>query len=105
MINPGRSIQQLLSARGIRDIDPDLKENLILAFNDSLELRVGVRLSDRMSEEEIHDFGKYVDAKDDKGASSWLKIHLPEHPAVVRVEHDELLAEVGRQLEHWRGLF
>lgn len=105
MINLTRSIRELLTARGLRDTDPDLRANLTLAFYGALEMRVGGRLARRMSDRQLEEFEGYIDAKDDQGALGWLQTHLPEYPSVVRVEHDELLAEVGRQLERWRGLF
>ncbi len=104
MIDLSQSIRELLVARGLRDIDPDLRANLSLAAYKALEMRVGNRLAGRMSDKQLDEFEAYYNAKDDQGAYGWLEDHFPDHRSIVRVELDELLTEVGRQLDRWRGL-
>ena len=42
-------------------------------------MNVGVRLADQMSNEQLDEFEKFVDANDDKGAFQWLESNFPNY--------------------------
>ncbi|MFT4125853.1 MAG: DUF5663 domain-containing protein [Gordonia sp. (in: high G+C Gram-positive bacteria)] len=59
-----------------------------------LEERVGIRLSEGLSDEQLADFEKLIDAGADDDAGEWLATHLPGYHAVVAIERARLLAEI-----------
>jgi hypothetical protein len=74
---------------------PDVEKNSFLKhIYETLEMRVGVRLADQMSNQQLDEFERYFDAKDDAGAFQWLETNFPNYKDIVQQEFDKLKAEI-----------
>ena len=74
---------------------PDAEKNSFLKhIYDTLEMRVGIRLADQMTNEQLDEFERYFEAKDDAGAFKWLETNFPNYKEIVQEEFDKLKAEV-----------
>lgn len=74
---------------------PDSEKNSFLKhIYDTLEMRVGIRLADQMTNEQLDEFERYFEAKDDAGAFKWLETNFPNYKEIVQEEFDKLKAEV-----------
>src|SRR3954467_725016 len=73
---------------------PDTEKNSFLKhIYETLEMRVGIRLADQMTNEQLDEFEKYFEAKDDAGAFKWLETNFPNYKDIVQEEFDKLKAE------------
>ncbi|HUY85215.1 MAG TPA: DUF5663 domain-containing protein [Candidatus Dormibacteraeota bacterium] len=76
---------------------PDADKNSFLKhIYETLEMRVGVRLADQMTNEQLDEFERYFEAKDDAGAFKWLETNFPNYKEIVQQEFDKLKAEVAQ---------
>jgi hypothetical protein len=76
---------------------PDTEKNSFLRHvYETLEMRVGIRLADQMSNEQLDEFERYFEAKDDAGAFKWLETNFPNYKEIVQQEFDKLKAEVAQ---------
>ncbi len=76
---------------------PDAEKNSFLKhIYETLEMRVGIRLADQMSNEQLDEFERYFEAKDDAGAFKWLETNFPNYKDIVQQEFDKLKAEVAQ---------
>jgi hypothetical protein len=76
---------------------PDAEKNSFLKhIYETLEMRVGVRLADQMTNEQLDEFERYFEAKDDAGAFKWLETNFPNYKDIVQQEFDKLKAEVAQ---------
>lgn len=76
---------------------PDAEKNSLLKhIYETLEMRVGIRLADQMSNEQLDEFERYFEAKDDAGAFKWLETNFPNYKDIVQQEFDKLKAEVAQ---------
>lgn len=76
---------------------PDAEKNSFLKhIYETLEMRVGIRLADQMSNEQLDEFEQYFEAKDDAGAFKWLETNFPNYKEIVQEEFDKLKAEVAQ---------
>jgi hypothetical protein len=76
---------------------PDAEKNSFLKhIYETLEMRVGIRLADQMSNEQLDEFEKYFEAKDDAGAFKWLETNFPNYKDIVQQEFDKLKGEVAQ---------
>ncbi|HTB49046.1 MAG TPA: DUF5663 domain-containing protein [Verrucomicrobiae bacterium] len=76
---------------------PDAEKNSFLKhIYETLEMRVGIRLADQMSNEQLDEFERYFEAKDDAGAFKWLETNFPNYKDIVQQEFDKLKAEVSQ---------
>src|ERR1700728_930502 len=84
----------LLEEVGLASL-PDAEKNSFLKhIYDTLEMNVGIRLADQMSNEQLDEFEKYFEAKDDAGAFKWLETNFPNYKDIVQEEFEKLKAEV-----------
>jgi hypothetical protein len=75
---------------------PDAEKNSFLKhIYETLEMRVGIRLADQMSNQQLDEFEQYFEAKDDAGAFKWLETNFPNYKDIVQEEFDKLKAEVA----------
>jgi len=72
------------------------KNSFLKHIYETLEMRVGIRLADQMSNEQLDEFERYFEAKDDAGAFKWLEANFPNYKEIVQQEFDKLKAEVGQ---------
>lgn len=84
----------LIKELGLGDLPDQEKQLLLRQIYEKLEMNVGVRLADQMSNEQLDEFEKFVDANDDKGAFQWLEGNFPNYKDVVNDEFEKLKAEI-----------
>jgi hypothetical protein len=63
---------------GLDQLPEDQKQAFLAHIYSELELRVGVRLSEGLSDEQLGEFESFVDRKDDK-VRSWVSAHAPDY--------------------------
>lgn len=76
---------------------PETEKNPFLKhIYETLEMRVGIRLADQMTNEQLDEFEKYFEAKDDAGAFKWLETNFPNYKEIVQQEFDKLKSEIAQ---------
>src|SRR5436309_3766278 len=86
----------LLQTIGLGTLPVEDKRGLLTHIYETLEMRVGIRLADQMSNEQLDEFEKYFEAKDDAGAFKWLETNFPNYKDIVQQEFDKLKGEVAQ---------
>ena len=84
----------LLLELGLGALPAPRRKELLKAFYEELQLRVGTELSNRFDEEQLDEFGRLMEAGDDRAAIAFLEQHVPDRDEVVRREHARLRAAV-----------
>lgn len=84
----------LIDELGLGSLPEQEKQLLLRQIYEKLEMNVGVRLADQMSNEQLDEFEKFVDANDDKGAFQWLETNFPNYKDVVNEEFEKLKVEI-----------
>ncbi len=86
----------LLEEIGLDSLPANEKNSFLRHVYETLEMRVGVRLADQMSNEQLDEFERYFEAKDDAGAFKWLETNFPNYKDIVQEEFDKLKAEIAQ---------
>lgn len=63
---------------GLGDLPDDQKQAFLDHFREQLELRVGTRLSEGLSDGQLEEFEAFIDRKDDV-VQSWLANNVPNY--------------------------
>lgn len=69
---------QFLKDLGLDQLPEDQKQAFKEHIYNELELRVGVRLSDGLSDEQLSEFESFVDRNDEK-VRAWVAAHTPDY--------------------------
>jgi hypothetical protein len=85
----------LLEEVGLASLPDSEKNSFLKHIYETLEMRVGIRLADQMSNEQLDEFERYFEAKDDAGAFKWLETNFPNYKDIVQEEFDKLKSEVA----------
>ncbi len=86
--------RNLLDELGLGSLPEEEKGGLLNHIYETLEMRVGMRLADQMTNEQLEEFEKYFEAKDDAGAFKWLETNFPNYKEIVQDEFNKLKEEV-----------
>lgn len=86
----------LLVEIGLGNLPAAEKNSFLKHIYETLEMRVGIRLADQMTNEQLDEFERYFEAKDDAGAFKWLETNFPNYKEIVQQEFDKLKAEVAQ---------
>ena len=84
----------LLTDLGLDSLPADDKSNLLAHIYETLELRVGERLAEQMTDAQLDEFEQYIKQNDEPGALHWLETNFPNYKLVVSEEFDKLKVEV-----------
>lgn len=84
----------LLEEVGLAGLPDGEKNSFLKHIYETLEMRVGIRLADQMTNEQLDEFERYFEAKDDAGAFKWLETNFPNYKEIVQEEFDKLKAEI-----------
>ena len=85
---------KFLSELGLGDLPAAEKNKLLTQIYETLEMRVGVKLASKMSDEQLDEFESYINNNDQKGALNWLEMNFPDYKKVVAEELNKLKIEV-----------
>ncbi len=70
--------EQFLQDVGLGGLPDDQKQAFLDHFREQLELRVGTRLSDGLSEAQLEEFESFIDRNDEK-VNAWLAANVPDY--------------------------
>ena len=69
---------KFLADVGLQDLPDEQKKAFLQHIYDELELRVGTKLSDGMSDAQLEEFEAIIDRKDEV-VTTWLAAHVPDY--------------------------
>ena len=86
--------ENLLSELGLGGLPKPEKTAFLKHMYETLEMRVGTRLAERMSDQQMSEFEQYINSNDEQGAFHWLEANFPNYKQVVAEEFDKLKGEI-----------
>ena len=86
----------LLQELGLANLPPEEKRKLLAHIYETLEMRVGMKLAEQMSDAQLSEFEQFIDRNDEAGALNWLETNFPNYKDVVSQEFDRLKMEIGQ---------
>ncbi len=84
----------LLEELGLVALPQEEKTSLLRHIYETLEMRVGMRLADQMTNAQLDEFERFFNAQDDAGAFHWLETNFPNYKNTVAEEYAKLKGEV-----------
>lgn len=85
----------LLAQMGLGALPQDEKTKLLKQIYETLEMRVGMKLAEQMSDSQLDEFEQFVNTNDEQGAFRWLETNFPNYKEVVASEFEALKAEIA----------
>ncbi len=86
----------LLQELGLSGLPPEEKKKFLAHIYETLEMRVGMKLAEQMSDAQLAEFEQFIDRNDEAGALNWLETNFPNYKDVVAAEFDKLKAEIAQ---------
>lgn len=75
---------------------PDEEKKAMLAHvYETLQMRVGIKLTERMTDAQLDEFEGLLDGGDEPGALHWLESNFPNYKQVVAEELEKLRQEIA----------
>ncbi|MDO8592089.1 MAG: DUF5663 domain-containing protein [bacterium] len=87
----------LLQQLGLGTLPPAEKNKMLAHIYETLELRVGMKLAEQMTDAQLDEFEKFIDSNNEAGALKWLETNFPNYKQVVADELEKLKAEIKEQ--------
>ena len=84
----------LLQELGLAGLPEEEKKKLLAHIYETLEMRVGMKLAEQMSDAQLSEFEQFIDRNDEGGALQWLETNFPNYKDVVAAEFEKLKGEV-----------
>jgi len=84
----------LLKELGLDTLPPEEKKKFLAHIYETLEMRVGMKLAEQMTEAQLTEFEQFIDRNDETGALRWLETNFPNYKDVVAQEFEKLKQEV-----------
>lgn len=84
----------LLQELGLANLPAEEKKKLLAHIYETLEMRVGMKLAEQMSDAQLSEFEQFIDRNDEAGALRWLETNFPNYKDVVAAEFERLKQEV-----------
>lgn len=87
----------LLQELGLGSLPPAEKNKMLAHIYETLELRVGMKLAEQMTDAQLDEFEGFIDRNDEAGALKWLETNFPNYKDVVAEELEKLKSEIKEQ--------
>jgi hypothetical protein len=87
----------LLRELGLGELPAAEKNKMLAHIYETLELRVGMKLAEQMSDAQLDEFEGFIDRNDEAGALRWLETNFPDYKQVVADELEKLKGEIKQQ--------
>jgi hypothetical protein len=82
---------------GLATLPAEEKRKMLAHIYETLELRVGMKLAQNMTDAQLNEFEQLMDANNEAGALKWLETNVPNYKDVVAAELAALKAEISEQ--------
>lgn len=79
---------------GLGSLPATEKNKMLAHIYETLEMKVGMRLAEKMSNEQLDEFEGFINQNDEAGALKWLETNFPNYKQVVAEELEKLKAEI-----------
>ncbi len=79
---------------GLGNLPAEEKNKMLAHIYETLEMRVGMRLAEKMSNEQLDEFESFINNNDEAGALKWLESNFPNYKQVVAEELEKLKSEI-----------
>ncbi len=86
--------ENFLKEVGLSELPDGQKSQMLRDIYETLELRVGMKLAEQMSDAQLDEFEGLIDKKDDAVALKWLETNFPNYKQVVAGELNGLKEEI-----------
>ncbi len=83
-----------LGELGLASLPQAEKEAMKHHIYETLEMRVGMKLAQQMTNEQLDEFEAFINRGDEPGALKWLETNFPNYKQVVADELETLRQEV-----------
>lgn len=83
-----------LEELGLSALPEQDKGAMLNHIYETLEMRVGMKLAEQMTNEQLDEFEGFIDRNDEPGALKWLETNFPNYKQVVADELEKLKSEV-----------
>ncbi len=84
----------LLKELGLGELPAQEKNTMLRHIYETLEMRVGMKLAEQMTNEQLDEFEGFIDKNDEAGALKWLETNFPNYKDVVAAELENLKSEI-----------
>lgn len=87
----------LLDELGLGTLPEEQKKAMLQHIYETLELRVGTQLANQMTDKQLEEFERFIDAGGDQNqaqALQWLETNLPNYKQVVNDVFEALKGEI-----------
>lgn len=84
----------LLEELGLGTLPAEEKNRMLSHIYETLEMRVGMKLAEQMTNEQLDEFEGFIDNNDEAGALKWLETNFPNYKQVVADELEKLKTEI-----------
>lgn len=84
----------LLIELGLGSLPAAEKNKMLNHIYETLEMRVGMKLAQKMTNEQLDEFEAFIDRNDEAGALKWLETNFPDYKQVVASELELLKTEI-----------
>jgi hypothetical protein len=78
----------------LNELPTEEKKKMLAHIYETLELRVGMKLAENMSDAQLDEFEKLADANDEAGSLKWLETNVPNYRDVVVEQLNTLKTEI-----------
>ena len=90
----------LLIELGLGTLPPAEKNRMLGHIYETLEMRVGMKLAQRMSNDQLNEFEAFINRNDEAGALRWLETNFPNYKQVVADELENLKQEIINAIQN-----
>lgn len=84
----------LLKELGLGTLPADEKNKMLAHIYETLEMRVGMKLAEQMTNDQLDEFEGFIDRNDEAGALKWLETNFPDYKQVVADQLEKLKNEI-----------
>ena len=91
--------ENLLIELGLGALSPEYKNKMLAHIYETLEMRVGMKLAEQMSDAQLDEFEGFINRNDEPGALKWLETNFPNYKQVVADELEKLKNEIKASAE------
>lgn len=85
-----------LTNLGLGSLPVAEKNRLLQTIYERLEMNVGMRLAENMTDQQLDEFESFIDKNDEAGALRWLETNFPNYKQVVAEELEKLKQVVAQ---------